>query len=202
MPEEPDIGRVLQLSRARSNRAYNTAVDALDSDPDEAARADSLGRATGVPSSLMNMDQESFERQHKAGIVGNVLRTNRELQGLLEEDPIFAKVGADDWAQTARVAEAAKKHILQGFPDIGFGSHGPMDRTEFAAAKSFMDTYSKDMEQSYGPLQEEYEKATPYVRPFLYYMRRGVDVGAAALHGASQFVHEGVAQAGREAGLS
>jgi len=202
MPEEPDIGRVLQLSRARSNRAYNTAVDALDSDPDEAARADSLGRATGVPSSLINMDQESFERQHKAGIVGNVLRTNRELQGLLEEDPIFAKVGADDWAQTARVAEAAKKHILQGFPDIGFGSHGPMDRTEFAAAKSFMDTYSKDMEQSYGPLQEEYEKATPYVRPFLYYMRRGVDVGAAALHGASQFVHEGVAQAGREAGLS
>jgi hypothetical protein len=85
------------------------ALGALDDDPDDAARAQQLSKATGVPGEVIHGDLENFEAQHKAALTGSILNNNPWLRDYVSQHPIAASVSNDDWGQLDETSQAVNK---------------------------------------------------------------------------------------------
>jgi hypothetical protein len=91
-------------------QAQSVAVAALDGDPDEAARAVELGKATNIPAPVISLDVPAFEAQHKAALTSQLLQNNDYLRQYINSDPMAIKVSHDDLAQMDAATEAAKAY--------------------------------------------------------------------------------------------
>ncbi len=84
-------------------RAQRSAVaqgmEALNDDPEKAARAVELGQATGDHPAVIYSNLENYEAQHKASLTGQLLNSSKFLQQYVDADPMHAKVSGDDFGQ-------------------------------------------------------------------------------------------------------
>ncbi len=86
------------INNTRQN-AQATAVGAIDDDPDQAARAIELEKATGVNSSAIYGDVEGFEAQHKAALAGEIVKNNPHIADYINSHPLAASVSNGDLGQ-------------------------------------------------------------------------------------------------------
>lgn len=100
--------------------ATQQGVADVDEDPDAAARAIQLSRATGTPAPVIHGDVESFEREHKQRLVGEMLRNSEVLQDYVASYPMASKVSNDDWPNLEEIHKAVTR---------GFGPFGVSART-------------------------------------------------------------------------
>lgn len=73
------------------------ATTALDADPDKAARALQLSRATGVAPLVISADQDRFEEDHKAQMTADIVRGNSQLAAYIRGNPLADHVSNDDY---------------------------------------------------------------------------------------------------------
>lgn len=104
-------------------RTVGTAIDSLPDDPQVAARAYELGRATGEKPALVYTDVEGFEANHKVALTSSILTSNAWLREYVEADQMRAKLSADDWGALDEVTSTLEKfRQYSGFPMRTAGS--------------------------------------------------------------------------------
>lgn len=74
-------------------------ITSLDVNPDDAARAMTLGRDSGVPPSVVLNDLPEFEKQHKGALTSQLLDMSPKLNDYINSHPMAAKVSHDDLGQ-------------------------------------------------------------------------------------------------------
>lgn len=82
------------------------AIGSLNEDPEKAARAMELSRATDVPAPVIHGDLENFETQHKAALTTSLLNNNDYLRQFIASDPMHPKMYNQ---QYANLDEASQK---------------------------------------------------------------------------------------------
>lgn len=97
-----------------TQQARSLAALSVDADPDAAARSQQLSDVTGAPASVISLDPENFEKQHKTALNDQLIKENSYLQSYILAHPMAAKVSSDDWAQMDTVSEK-----LHGLRDTG-----------------------------------------------------------------------------------
>lgn len=120
--------------------AQVSALQGLDGSPDDAARSMELGKATGVDPSVVNMDLENFEKQHKAALTSQLLQNNQFLRDYANSNAMASKVSSDDWGQLDEVS-----HRVTGLYGSGSGGllSAPADAVE-AGVKGFYKAFTTE----------------------------------------------------------
>ena len=77
--------------------------------PDQSARAYELEQATGVPSSIINGDIDTFEQQHKAALASDIVGANPYISDYVNSHPMAAGASNDDWGQLDKVSQSLLK---------------------------------------------------------------------------------------------
>jgi hypothetical protein len=117
--EVDDVALIRQGRRA----TMSTALADLGEDPQKAARAYQLGRSTGDKPALIYSDLDNYEAQTKASLTASLLRDNDSLREWIDQEPMRAKLAADDWGQLdAFTGTMAKFREYSGFPTKVAGS--------------------------------------------------------------------------------
>lgn len=115
-----------QFIVASQRQAASAVIDSLDDNPDEAARAQELSRATGTPPALVYSDLPGYEKQHKTALSAELLRSNEFLTDYVNSHPLAAKISGDDYGQLDTVTSVIGKLFkidhaaTRGFAE-GFG---------------------------------------------------------------------------------
>jgi hypothetical protein len=107
-------------------QATNIAVQSLEDDPDQAARAIQLADATGTPAPIIHGDLENFEREQKAYVATSLVDDNKFIQNYINGHPMAAKVSNDDYGQLDELSAAVEKHNKESIlvnALKGFGEH-------------------------------------------------------------------------------
>jgi hypothetical protein len=123
---------------SRRQTAQMSAVGAIDDDPDKAARALELEKATGVPSTAIYGDVEGFEAQHKAALAGDIVRNNPVIASFINSHPLAAAVSNGDLGQLDEISH--RLHFL-GPTATGILS-APTDAAE-SAVKGFYKSFTE-----------------------------------------------------------
>lgn len=89
---------------AQRRSMMTSAIDGLDANPDEAAKAIKLAQSTGVPSPVIYGDMENFEREHRTALTSSLLTSNEYLRRYVDSDPMASKVSNDDYATLDEVS--------------------------------------------------------------------------------------------------
>lgn len=187
MELDPDDFIEEDIRRARASAALS-----IEDNPDDAAAAQALAQATGVPPALVLNDLPAFENQIKAQTTAQLLE-NPDLQQYVNSDPLAAKISNDDWATLDTASELVRKLPRPwGFPG---GGRSPAELGEIAGSafagfqegfrieeqiKGHQDLY-KLMSTNIGPLNAALITASLPVQT--------VFGGVAALHGISGVVN-------------
>jgi hypothetical protein len=129
---------VLQMSPAafvlnQRRRATVGAINDLEANPDDAAKAQQLARATGAGPSLVYGNLENFEQQHKAALTSNILDNNPYIRDYIQTHPLGSKISNDDWGQLDKLSQAIQATpvgrlgtgIVQMAKDFGEGFGRP-----------------------------------------------------------------------------
>src|SRR6266404_3762872 len=98
------------LREQRSSMAH--AMSSLADDPEKAARAVELSDATGDNPTLIHLNLENYEEQHKAALTASLLTSNKYLRQYVDTDPMHAKISNDDYGNLDSVSEQLKKLSL------------------------------------------------------------------------------------------
>lgn len=156
----------------------------VDEDPEAAARAIQLGKATGVPAPVIHGDLEGFEQGHKARLVGEMIAQHPDLQRYVTEYPMGSKVSNDDYPSLIDIGESLKK--ISPIDIVG------------AAVKGAKEGWG---DEDVLPTAEEYSKAHDFfgrdalgaghiAADLAYVSRAGLDIFSrafrAAIHGAAK----------------
>ena len=159
-------------------QAINRAVTSLTDDPDKAARASELSRATGTPAPVIYGDLENFELQHKAKLTASLLNDNDYLRSFIDADPMAAATANDDYANLDKVSAAVKflgltaknsftalfnapEGFKKGFGEEPIGSwimkdpEGVKNHPFLAAASAGIGTYFELPFRIFGGVQEQ-----------------------------------------------
>ena len=197
----PDADIISDVNFALAGRraGIGAAINDLDEDPDRAARAVELGKATGIPPALIHGNQDEFERQHRAFIVSDILSRNEKLRNWAREDPMATKVASDDWGQLDTITNKAHGAWFTGLPSV---SPAPVDRVFRKTVEGFAKAFGSAMGTGEQSLAEEYEKLPYYARIHLYPGIAKFQTLSAMLTGGLHAIHEGAAQTAREFGAS
>lgn len=89
--------------------AVNSAMNAADADPEQAARADELARATGSPPALVYGNLDQFEQQQKAALTAEILKRNQFLREYVNAHPLAAAISNDDWGRLDSLSAKLQK---------------------------------------------------------------------------------------------
>ena len=89
-------------------RAISNAALSTEDNPDDAARALELSKATGTDPSLIYGDLDGFQQQHKAGLAGDIVDNNKFIQNYINSHPMAAKVSNDDYGQLDTISDKLK----------------------------------------------------------------------------------------------
>src|SRR5215475_10345191 len=92
--------------RREQRRASMSAISSFEDDPDKAARAQDLARATGTHPALVYGDLENFEQQHKAALTNNIVSNNEFIQRWINDHPLASKVSNDDIGQIDKITKS------------------------------------------------------------------------------------------------
>lgn len=84
------------------------AYTGLDEDPEKAARALQLGRATGVNPNVIHDDMEGFEQEHKSLLVRDILDNNPQIRDYIRKNTLANVVSNDDYANLDEFTRTAK----------------------------------------------------------------------------------------------
>lgn len=100
----------------------------LNDDPERAARADQLSRATGVGPATVYGDLDHFDGQVKTSIAASIIKDDPYIQKYLQSSPLAAKVSNDDLATLSGISRGAEllkqpSGFAQGFKE-GFDYEG------------------------------------------------------------------------------
>ena len=90
-------GDLIQQSFGRQNPALPPVVGSIEEDPDKAARALELAKATGVPGTAIYGDLEEFERNSRAAMASEIVGGNPQLADFAQRSPLNPVVANDDW---------------------------------------------------------------------------------------------------------
>ena len=102
-----------------------------DNNPDEAARAVDLYKATGVPAPVIANDLPGFEQIHKQSLTNQIMRSNPALIDYVRSHPMAASVSNDDWANLADVAKSSSRlHSLLAMDPIRAAGQGAISGFE------------------------------------------------------------------------
>ena len=93
---------------------------ALDADPDKAARALQLSRATGVPPLVINADQDRFEEDHRADMTAGIIRRNSQIAAYIRGNDLADHVSNDDYGNLDNASRAFQE-TLDSHPIWGKG---------------------------------------------------------------------------------
>ena len=96
------------------------ATTALDADPDKAARALQLSRATGVAPLVINADQDRFEEDHRADMTAGIIRRNSQIAAYIRGNDLADHVSNDDYGNLDN-ASRAFSDTLDSHPIWGKG---------------------------------------------------------------------------------
>src|SRR3990167_10891610 len=94
-PTSPEAAAGLLL--AERQRAVSTAVFSLNDNPDDAARAQQLSRATNTSPAIVFGDLENFEKGHKAALTSKLLNNNEYLRDFAASHALAPKIANRDW---------------------------------------------------------------------------------------------------------
>src|SRR5258708_1971885 len=94
----------------RFDAARNTAVGALGDDPEEAASAVALGKATGVPSQAIVGDVDGFVANQKALATAHIVKNNPYIAEYINSHSLAAKISNDDYDNLDKVSEALSNY--------------------------------------------------------------------------------------------
>ena len=86
-----------------------TALNALDDNPDDAAKALELSEATGAPPALTHANLEDAQTQHKAALTRMLFENNGYLRDYVADHPLGASISNDDWGQMDATSQALSK---------------------------------------------------------------------------------------------
>jgi hypothetical protein len=128
---DPFDPRYLEDSQRR--QAAGALVNAVDDDPEDAAKAVNLGSATGVNPVLIHSDLEGFEKQQRVAVNTKLSADNKFLQDYLTGHPMAAAVSHDDLAQLDEVSE----HLGSFYKDTRLGQWLKSD----SVAETFMEGF-------------------------------------------------------------
>ena len=96
LPLQPQGDDAASWIMAQRRSAQASALTSLDDNPDNAARAQELSKATGANPALVYSDLDGFEQQHKAALISTMLENNQQLRDYANGHPLAAKVSNDD----------------------------------------------------------------------------------------------------------
>lgn len=85
------------------------AVGEIEADPEKAARSLELSQATGTPASAIYGDVESFERQHKSQMAGDIVRNNAFISDYVTQNQMAARLSNDDYGSLDAVSQSTQK---------------------------------------------------------------------------------------------
>lgn len=91
------------------NAGASQAVGTLDEDPEKAARALELEKATGTPAPVIYGDVENFERQHKAVLAGDIVKNNAFISDYVTKNQMAGRLSNDDYGSLDAVSQATQK---------------------------------------------------------------------------------------------
>lgn len=119
--DSPDDSLVSSFMSAAAART----TAGLDANPDDAARAASLSRDTGVPSQVIAPDLDGFEKDHQRALATKIVASNPHLMSYVLSDPMAASISNDDWGnlgqyssvadQTAKALKAVNAPFTEAF---------------------------------------------------------------------------------------
>lgn len=95
--------------------AAGAVVGNIDNSPDDAQRALELSHATGVPAPVINGDLETFERNNKAQMAGDIVRSNNYIADYINSHPLAAQLSHDDVGNLDEASESMRPLIQKGF---------------------------------------------------------------------------------------
>lgn len=91
------------------NTGPRLAVANIEDDPEKAKRSLDLSEASGVPATTIYGDVENFERQHKAGLASEIVRSNSYISDYLAREPMGSRISNDDYGQLDTASSAINK---------------------------------------------------------------------------------------------
>lgn len=130
------------------------ALNALGDNPDDAARAGELSRATGVPDVVINGDLDNFESQHRATLTGQIFNANPHLRNYVANNPIAASASNDDWGVLDKISHSlgwatdGNESILQ---KIMNGGLSPNLWEHTATGQAIKQSIQQGFMQGFGP---------------------------------------------------
>lgn len=189
MPDDV-MDNVVSWARANRRKVTSDVMDGVDGDPDEAARAIKLGRTTGDPAAIINMDVEDYATQVRKRAASEIVSRNDVLRNWVEGNPMAARVAADDWHNLDRLTNKVK-----------LWQHGDIAAPVLEAVRGVAEGTREALGESEPKLMEEYEKAPWLIRTIGTPARAKMDMFTALLHGAFRGIHHGAAEAARQVGV-
>lgn len=171
-------------------RATVSAVETYDEDkvdPERAARAIELGKATGNPAGPIYEDLDNFEKQTKQSVASDIIGSNEYIQNYINKYALATKVSSDDWGQLNDfVASAA-----------GYGTASVLDK----AVSTFREAYDQEHIDAETRKLEQMLRQNPFIGNYAAQVLStdARDI-ASFLHGFSALIAGGAAGAG-EAGV-
>lgn len=169
--------------------ARSQAVSNVDVNPDDAARAYELEKVTGVPSSIISGDLDSFESQHKALLAGDIVGGNPYIGEYVNSHPLAAQISNDDYGNLDAVSQhlqplsRTRNPILGPAESAWAGTKGVVSSLGDAFTHGF-DNVSADK----GRLEGSLEASVNTV----------VGLGSSLLNAPLTFLHEYAKSAGGE----
>lgn len=113
------------IIRGFSGDAANAASAAVDDNADDAARAYTLGQATGVHPAVIHADLDAFEKQAKSIAASQIVSQNSHIQDYINSHPLAASISNDDLANLDEASEAMKKIQTAGvYGSVRDAMHG------------------------------------------------------------------------------
>src|ERR1700734_1252330 len=158
-----EYSNIIQASFNGGPRAAVTSN--IDVDPDASARAYELEQATGVPSSIISGDMDSFETQHKAAVAVDIVSGNPYIGEYVNSHPLASQVSNDDYGMLDTISQH-----LQGFPRAN---------AIYQSLKGVIGSYAKD----FGP--DAWKDVTPdefQNHPLRASMQAGLNSAAGAIN--------------------
>jgi hypothetical protein len=142
---------VLSMSPAafvlnQRRRAGVAAINDLEANPDDAAKAAQLARATGAGPATVYGNLENFEQQHKAALTSAILDNNPYIRDFIQTHPLGSKIINDDYGNLDKFSQALQatpvgrlgaslKDLAKDFGE-GFGTQGLMFKPTPAEASA------------------------------------------------------------------
>lgn len=145
---------------------------AAEDNPDDAARAVDLGKATGVAAPVVAADLDSFEQIHKQSLANQIMRSNPALIDYVRNHPMAASVSNDDWSNLADVSKSSDRlHSLLALDPARGAMEGAYEGfkeglTTKPAAQQSVDDWYGDKPLAWAVMSAAAFPATELIRGF------------------------------------